>query len=51
MGYTKSTGDRLGRWEKAKWGNFWVWITSKMIDTYFFNVGGYRAVNSQKLTQ
>ena len=34
-GYMKSTGDRLGKWEKgkwekAKWGNLWDWIKSKM---------------------
>ena len=48
----KYIGDRLGRWEKAKQGNLWYWIKSKMIDTYFFNVGGgYRIDNSEQLTQ
>ena len=27
----KSIGDRLERWEKAKRGNLWDWIKSKMI--------------------
>ena len=36
----KSIGDRLGRQEKAKWGNLWDWIKGKMIDTYFFYTGG-----------
>ena len=47
MDYIKSTGDRLGRYEKAKGGNLWDWIKSKMIDTCFFYVGGYRMLNSQ----
>ena len=42
----KSIGDRLGRQEKAKRGNLWDWLKSKMIDTHFFYIGGYRAVNS-----
>lgn len=37
-GYMKPTGDRLGRWEKAKWGNLWDCI--KQIDTCFFYIGG-----------
>ena len=36
MGYMKSSGDRLGRQEKAKQGNLWDGIESKMIDAYFF---------------
>ena len=47
----KSTGDGLGKWERAEWvqGNLWDWIKRKMIDTYFY-IGGYRVVNSQQLT-
>ena len=26
----KSIGDRLGRWEKLKQGDFWDWIKSNM---------------------
>ena len=26
----KFIGDRLRRWEKAKWGNLWDWIKSKI---------------------
>ena len=44
----KYTGNRLGWWEKAKWGNLWEWIKSKMIDTYFFYISGYRIFNSQQ---
>ena len=40
----KSIGDRLGRQEKPKQGNLWDWIESKMTDTYFFYIGGYRIV-------
>ena len=32
----KSTGDRLGRLEKAKQGNLWNWIREKMVNTNFF---------------
>ena len=39
-GYMKSTGDRLGRGVKEKWGNLWGWIEDKMIDTYFFYIRG-----------
>ena len=46
----KSTGDRLGRQEKANWGSLWHWIKGKMIDTYFFYIGGYGIVTSQQLT-
>ena len=46
----KSTSDSLGRWEKAKWGNLWDWIKSKVINTYFFIlVGGYSIVNIQRI--
>ena len=41
----KSTGNRLGRWEKAKRGNRWDWTKSKM-KRHFFYIGGYRVVNS-----
>ena len=51
MGCMESTGDRLGRWEKAKWRSFWDWIKSNMIDTYFFYIGGYRIGNSHQLIQ
>ena len=40
------TGDRLGRWEKAKQGNLWDWIKSKPINTHFFHTDEYRRVNS-----
>ena len=46
----KSIGARLGRQEEAKQGNLWDWIKSRMIDTYFFYIGGHRLVNSQQLT-
>ena len=47
----KSTGDRLGQWEKAKVrGTSGTGLKSKMIDTYFFYIGGYRIINSQRLT-
>ena len=29
--YMKSSGDRLGRWERARQGNLWDWI-NKTID-------------------
>ena len=29
----KSIGDRVERQEKAKWGNLWDWIKSKVINT------------------
>ena len=45
MGYIKSIDDRLVTQEKTNWGNFWYWIKSKMLDTYFY-IGGYRMVNS-----
>ena len=35
----KSTGDRLERWEKAKWVT-WDWIKGNVIDTNFFYTGG-----------
>ena len=41
----KSIGARLGRWEKAKWGNFWDWIKIKMMDTSFTQVGRGSAIN------
>ena len=44
----KYTGDRLERQEKAKQGNVWDWIKSKMIDAGFSCTGGYRVVNSQQ---
>ena len=55
VGYMKSTGDRLGRWQKAErgWGvawNLWDWIKGKMTDTHFFYTSEYRIVNSQQLT-
>ena len=34
----ESTGDRLGRQEKAKKGNFWDWKKGKTIDTYFIDI-------------
>ena len=40
-------GERLGRWEKAKWGNFWDWIKSKMRDIYIFYIGGCKVVKSK----
>ena len=40
----KSIGDRLGRQGKAERGNFWDWIKSKLIHTYFLYIGGYRIV-------
>ena len=46
--YMKSIGDRLGKQEKAKQGNLWDLIKSKMIDTYFFYISGYRIFNSQQ---
>lgn len=30
VGHMESTGDRVGRWEKAKWGNLCDWIKGKM---------------------
>ena len=53
MGYTKLIGNRLGRQEKAKgweW-SLWDWIKGKMINSYFFDIDGYRMVNSQQLIQ
>ena len=52
LSYMKFTGDRLRRWEKAKWGrgNLYDWIQSKMIDTFIFYIGGHKVVNSQQLT-
>ena len=49
-GYMTSTGDRLGEWEKAKWGNLWGWMKSEMIDTCFFYMSRYRTANVQQLT-
>ena len=54
----KSTGDRLGRPEKAQprgaggrgEGDLWDWIESKMIDTYLFYIGGCRIANRQQST-
>ena len=43
----KSIGDRLGKQEKAKWGNFWDWIKSKMRDIYIFYIGGCKVVKSK----
>ena len=30
----KSIGNRLGKRDKAKWGDIWDWIKSKMIDSF-----------------
>ena len=45
-GSVRSTGDRLGRQEKAKQGNLWDGIRSQMTEVYFVYVGGYRVVKS-----
>lgn len=45
----KSTGEELGRREKAKGGGLWDWIKRKMTDTSFFYTGGCRRVSSQQL--
>lgn len=34
--------------EKAKWGNLWDWLKSK-IEKYFFYIGGLRIVNIEHL--
>ena len=47
-GYRKSTGDGLGRQKKAERGQLWGCIKSKMINSYFFYIGGYRIINSQQ---
>lgn len=44
MGYMKCIGVRLGRREKVKrgGGDLWDWIKSKIIETYYFHLGGCR---------
>ena len=41
-GLKKFIGDRLRRWNKAKWGNLWDRIKSEMMDMCFFYRDGYR---------
>ena len=35
--YMKSVGDRLRKQEKAKWGDLWDWIKSKVIETFLLH--------------
>ena len=46
----KSIGDRVGRQENAKQVNLQNQIKCKMIDTYFFYIGGYRRVTCRQVT-
>ena len=39
MGSIKSISDRLGKQGEAKQGKLWGWIKSKMVDTFFTEVG------------